>query len=407
MPIDDKKNHLEENLSVINFEVDGTFSLDEESIVEVDQSLEAFIQEQDLIPEIFVFTGGDVKRASDAYRKNIGNLKQSLEIIQAFREAHEKPLKVISSLLSQCCEQLELNTKPVSRLKRTETIINKLQRPSLDGKTINQTCVKNMIDIAGCRLILPDMNSLNNIAQHIENRVNSINRIEINKIKNYITDPKDNDCRYRSLHIHFKYKTKQGKPFKVEAQLRTEYQHAWATTVEIIDLLEHTKIKTHSHSDLYKENQQKKWETLLIFMSDYIADKEGIITLSEEERSSISLRLSQLNDELHAASHLESFQMMTKKLESIITDNKKQYILFLIEETEKKVLLEEIYNKEKEAIARYNLIEKAFTGIDSLNALLVSSEKMSSINKAYPNYAGDCSEFIKLLNEAIKYKDLS
>lgn len=402
MSIDDKKKHnCKTDLSVINFKVDDTFSLDEDSITEVEQSLESFIQEQDLVPEKFIYSGKDVKRASNAYRKNIGNLKQSLEVIQAFREAHEKPLKIISSLLSQCSKQIELNITPVSRLKRTETIINKLQRPSLDGKTINQTCVKSMIDIAGCRLILPNIDSLNNITQHIESRVNGIERIEIIKIKNYITDPKDNDCRYRSLHIHFKYQTKQGKTFKVEAQLRTEYQHAWATTVEIIDLLEHTKIKTHSHSDLHKEEQQKKWETLLICMSDFIADKEGIIELTTEEKYVISKKLIQLNNELHAMQHLESFEMMNKKLQTLIANDKPQHVLFLIDELKQEILLEEVYDKEKRAINRYNLVEKTFTGFEHLNALLVSTEKMSSIRQAYPNYAGDCSEFIKLLNSAM------
>lgn len=403
MSIDDKKKHnCETDIGVINFKVDGTFSLDEDSIAEVEQSLESFIQEQDLVPEKFTYSGKDVKRASDAYRKQEGDLKKSLAVIQAFREAHEQPLKTISYFLSQCCDHLELKITPVGRLKRTDTIINKLQRPSLDGKTPNKTCVKTMVDIAGCRLILPNMAILRQITSYIEEKVAGIQRIEIIRARDYIADPKDNDCRYRSLHIHFKYHTNQGKTFKVEAQLRTENQHAWATTVEIIDLLEHTKIKTHSHDELYKPQVQKQWEQLLIYMSDYIADKEKIIVLTDQEKQATNHRLIELNNELHAIHRLESFQMMNKKLQILISDSKHQHVLFLINEAEQEILLEEVYDKEKQAIARYNLIEKTFTGFEHLNALLVSTEKMSSISQAYPNYAGDCSEFITLLNEAIK-----
>lgn len=403
MSIDDNKKHnCETDLGVINFKVDGTFSLDEDSIAEVEQSLKSFIQEQDLVPERFTYSGKDVKRASDAYRKQEGDLKKSLTVIQAFREAHEQPLKTISYFLSQCCDHLKLKITPVSRLKRTDTIINKLQRPSLDGKTPNKTCVKTMVDIAGCRLIVPNMEILRKVTSYIEEKVTGIQRIEVIRIRDYIAEPKDNDCRYRSLHIHFKYHTKQGKTFKVEAQLRTENQHAWATTVEIIDLLAHTKIKTHSHDELYKHEIQKKWELLLICMSDYIADKENVIVLTSEKKQEISQKLIELNNELHAIQQLESFQMMNKKLETLIDNNKPQHVLFLINEAKQTILLEEVYEKEKPAIARYNLIEKTFTGIENLNALLVSTEKMSSISQAYPNYAGDCSEFITLLNEAIK-----
>ncbi|MGV3000591.1 hypothetical protein [Vibrio sp. E150_018] len=63
MSIDDKKKHnCETDLGVINFKVDGTFSLDEDSITEVEQSLESFIQEQDLVPEKFTYSGKDIKR---------------------------------------------------------------------------------------------------------------------------------------------------------------------------------------------------------------------------------------------------------------------------------------------------------------------------------------------------------
>ena len=48
----------------------------------------------------------------------------------------------------------------VRRLKRLPTIIDKLQRKSLDGKTDNAISLKRMHDIGGCRVILDSMNDL-------------------------------------------------------------------------------------------------------------------------------------------------------------------------------------------------------------------------------------------------------
>ena len=210
------------------------------------------------------YSNKSIKKAGRSLRKKEGDLKEATRLIQLFRAAHEKPLNTVAYLIGRCCRELNIQVRPVKRLKRLETIIDKLQRPTLDGKNANQTCVTNMNDIAGCRVIFPDLPSLEQVKQHLIKAIEGQNRIRIKDVDDYILYPKEKDCGYRSLHIIYQYEhDESGKKFKIEAQLRTRLQHLWATTVEIVDIVERTKIKTHSYiPDDQKTPKQQSWESL-------------------------------------------------------------------------------------------------------------------------------------------------
>ena len=121
-------------------------------------------------------------------------MKSATSIIQTFRAAHEEPLNTIAYLVGRCFRELKISVKPVKRLKRLDTIIDKLQRKSLDGKTSNGTCVTNMNDIGGCRAIFPDIDSLNKVKDKLKAAIKNEERVKIKDIDDYITAPKLNDC---------------------------------------------------------------------------------------------------------------------------------------------------------------------------------------------------------------------
>lgn len=400
------KNISFEGKSFVNFSIDGAPTYQESSELYDDDfplNFHDFLEQSgEEKTEAISFSTKAVKKAGRNLRKRQGDLKKATEIIQTFRAAHEKPLNTIAYLIGRCCREQNVPVKPVKRLKRLETIIDKLQRKSLDGIQENQTCVTNMNDIGGCRAIFPDMKSLDLIRTKLTETIEGENRVIIKDIDDYIDNPKDNDCGYRSLHIIYQYENATKKKFKIEAQLRTRLQHIWATTVEIVDILERTKIKTHSHApNKDKSEKQIKWEELLSLMSKHIADQEGAITLTSPNKLANATRLAQLNRDLCAVSRLTSFKMMSETIES---KTSKGHILLIINENTLEVLLQTVYDNEAKAILMYNEAEKIIANIAGVNTLLVSTHNLGELADAYPNYIGDCTSFINVLCEAMGHE---
>lgn len=351
----------------------------------------------------FEFSNKSIKKAGRSLRKKEGDLKKATDLIQIFRAAHEKPLNTIAYLIGRCCREANIEVKLVKRLKRLETIVDKLQRKTLNGTQVNQTCVSNMNDIGGCRAIFSDLESLNIVKDKLTEITSTENRVHIKDIDDYIISPKNNDCGYRSLHLiyQYEYNIGQNKKFNIEVQLRTRLQHLWATTVEIVDIIEQTKIKTQSHNiDTEKKKKQILWEELLLIMSDYIANIEGSIDLPKEKKLSQLSRLKVLNLELCAIKRLQSFKMVS---ESIKTNNNIQngHMMLVIDENTLTVIIEKSFNDYPEAIAVFNNMEKIAANIDGINVLLVSAENLDQLADTYPNYIGDCGSFIEIFLEAL------
>ncbi|MFH4608185.1 RelA/SpoT domain-containing protein [Vibrio alginolyticus] len=392
--------------SVVSFHIDDTPTAEQASQnfqddyeLDFQDFLERTVDES--ASEDFSYSNNGVKKAGRRLRKKEGDLKSATATIQQFRAAHEKPLNTIAYLVGRCCRELGVDVKPVTRLKRLETIVDKLQRKSLDGETTNATCVTNMNDIGGCRAIFPDLMSLEKVKAQLQMTVEGVGRVRIKDIDDYISKPKPNDCGYRSLHVIYRYDHVSGKSFNIEAQLRTRLQHLWATTVEIVDILEGTKIKTHSHSPAEdKGSLQIQWEELLSIMSQYIADAEGAIELSGDDRDQFSNRLMKLNNDINALSRLKSFNILSEQVEECC-DGSTEHVLLVIDEASLKLIFSAEFKNYSQAISVYNAAEKMTRSHARLNTLLISTKDMGQLSEAYPNYLGDCASFITLLEDAM------
>lgn len=391
--------------NLLHFDIDDTPSIQNSAKMHQDDfplDFHAFLTPSvEENPDNLSFSNQSVKKAGRRLRKKEGDLKQATFIIQTFRAAHETPLNAIADFITRCCMDLNIQVKPVKRLKRLETIIDKLQRKTLNGEQMNQTCVSNMNDIGGCRAIFPDIASLKRVQQRLVQTLENEPQITLKDIDDYIQNKKQNDCGYRSLHIIYQYAHIAGKKFKIEAQLRTKLQHLWATTVEIVDILEGTKIKTHSHShDTEKSDKQVLWEQLLSIMSDFIADAENIITLTTAQKQCYAGKLRELDQKLKAVNRLKSFKMVSERIDA--KSEGTRHVLLVVNGNSQQVKLQEIYEDHAQAIGAYNHIEKVVANIDGLNALLVSTKNLDELADAYPNYIGDCASFIEILCDAMK-----
>ncbi|URM13291.1 RelA/SpoT domain-containing protein [Vibrio splendidus] len=191
------------------------------------------------------YTKNEIDRAARSIRHGCEaeEREEAINKIQNYRELHAYPLMLMKNHLVRTSNRVSSDILVARRLKRLPTIINKLERPSLDGTSKNAIKLTRMQDIGGCRAIVKNLKQLKELQQLL---LKSRSVHKITHTSDYLT-PKISG--YGGVHLIYSCfndsdcKHNWSKT-KVEVQLRTQLQHAWATSLEIIDTLEQIELKT-------------------------------------------------------------------------------------------------------------------------------------------------------------------
>ena len=162
------------------------------------------------------------------------------EIFNYFRQIHEL-------IFEEFYKKIKLSNEYiiVTRLKRMESIINKLRRP-------NSSKLSRIDNIAGIRIIVNNINEIYKVSKLLDDLLIDDN-FQLKYNKDYVELPKKDG--YRSLHKIFTFNY-ENKSLNFEIQIRSRLQHLWSTTVEIYDLIEYKNLKSGSF------NKLKTWEGL-------------------------------------------------------------------------------------------------------------------------------------------------
>src|SRR5260221_13038809 len=152
--------------------------------------------------------------------------ENAIKLTSKWRACHAYPINTFQSTLrTKLKNGGYINYIVAQRLKRLPTIIDKLKRyPAMQLTT--------MQDIGGVRAILNTVKDVYNLRKEYAKSIH-FKPMLINEY-DYINHPRNEDG-YRSLHLVFKYKNIQNPNYddlKIEMQIRTKLQHAWATAVE-------------------------------------------------------------------------------------------------------------------------------------------------------------------------------
>lgn len=207
------------------------------------------------------FTKGQVTRAGLALATGTGQ-SHDREIVNNWRNSHAYILNTFQANLRR---YIKINAGDgvevtfAQRLKRLNTIIDKLA-------TGRAKDLSSMHDLAGCRLIFDSISELQRFRNAYHKTRAKHARVDRGKY-DYLAHPKSTG--YRGIHEVYKYNAQYagGKPFnglKIEVQYRTRMQHAWATAVEISDLLGGARVK-------FDQNANPKRERLFVLASEYLA----------------------------------------------------------------------------------------------------------------------------------------
>ena len=177
-----------------------------------------------------IFPGGSKSRvnaAGEAVREARAT-REDLLVIEEWRAAHSSVINTFQALLRNRAK--DYGAKIIQRHKRRATIFDKLQRQ-------HGMALARMDDVAGCRVICPDIESLYAFRESMHRaRFDHVLKTAPDKY-DYIKTPKTDG--YRGIHDVYEYDVSSDegrhlRGLRIELQYRTEFQNAWSTTNEII-----------------------------------------------------------------------------------------------------------------------------------------------------------------------------
>lgn len=324
------------------------------------------------------FPGGSKSRVNRA-GENVRTKTQSAEdlhVIEQWRAAHRAVLNTFQAILRTRTRGTGISV--AQRHKRKRTIFDKLDR--LPGMLLSR-----MDDIAGCRLIFKDVQTLVRFRENFQNaHFNHKRRNELDKY-DYIKSPKVTG--YRGIHDVYEYNvnSENGKELAglyLEIQYRTLVQHAWATAVEVIGFITESQPKFQQGDNRY--------ETAMALSSEILARafenaKGALPDLSDREVVAEFLRL---DKELRLLKTLRGLNAADKA----VTERKNAILIF----SGGRELEVRTFRDATDALRALFDLEKEFPDSD---VVLVRADTSDDVRLAFRNYFSDARDFIQLMEQ--------
>jgi len=246
-----------------------------------------------------------------------------------------------------------------------------------------------MQDLGGCRLIFKTLADLNEFREYLDNRSRAHHILSHTPSKyDYISAPKQTG--YRGVHYVYKYapttdSRREFSGLKVEVQLRTAAQHAWATAVEISDLVFGTRTKFEDGSGdngeffrLASELIARRHEGMVSCCSELSFDEVAERFLEIEKRVDILDRLAKLREQ-------GDFSRI-----------KQHTILAFMQDSTLEIFG---YTKAKRAIDKEG---ELLHDTRCANVVYVSASSPTAIRSSYRNYLTNPEDFVKLVKDALQ-----
>ncbi|PYT06740.1 MAG: hypothetical protein DMF60_08625 [Acidobacteria bacterium] len=186
-------------------------------------------------------------------------------IVNNWRSAHNYPLIMMRKTLQNRAKSLDISAVVAQRIKRLSSIGSKLERNA--AMKLSQ-----MQDIGGCRAIMKNVKRVKRLVRLYKQRCEEKpdKGPEFVKAYDYIELPKSDG--YRGVHLIHKYRSRSEKHkvfngLRIEFQLRSALQHAWATAVETVG--------TFTQQALKSNQGDQDWLRFFALMGSAIAMREG------------------------------------------------------------------------------------------------------------------------------------
>lgn len=311
----------------------------------------------------------------------------ALATINNWRSSHAFPLNTFQVTLRQRARRVETDPLIAQRIKRRSSIESKLHRYS----TMK---LSQMQDIGGCRVILTSSVAVDALAERY--RAAKRSKHILVRDDDYQRNPKPSG--YRGIHLIYRYRSDEKPTYnglQIEIQMRSRLQHAWATAVETVGTFVGQALKSSQGED--------DWLKFFALMGSEIAVREGLPTVpgTPTDRDEIRRELHPCVAGLEVIERLEGYGKALQLMEDRVLPSHHYYLLEL--DTDSNRLTIRGYDQAElvQASEQYQALEQSLAGIAGRDVVLVKTESLIALRRAYPNYFADTTEFLKIVRDAI------
>lgn len=323
--------------------------------------------------------------------------EEAIRIVDNWRSCHGYPLQIIKMTLLNRAKKIDSRALIAQRLKR---------RPSIEIKLRDNPHMKlsQMQDLGGCRAILENV-------RHVKRLVEVYKLSHAKSPKNrsswdgsddfdYITRPKADG--YRGIHLIFRFQSSgpERQIFngqRIEIQIRSKLQHAWATAVETAQVFTGQALKSKV------KNASEDWLRFFALTSSAFAarEKTPLVPGAPENRDDLIRELRETIKRENIMECLRGWNDTIHRIEDAQIADAHSFLLVL--DPTKHTLRVASFTKQGADMAQnaYEKAEKDNEGDPSVQVVLVAVEEIDALRKAYPNYYVDTRDFIAAVGREI------
>jgi len=332
-----------------------------------------------------VFSRGEVDRSGNLLRENTKELKPHL-VLENWRASHLYIINTFQANLRNRRKSFDGSVVIAQRLKRRPTILDKLHREP--GMSLSR-----MHDIAGCRLIFDDIESLRRFREGVQSSKAKHINISSDDRYDYIANPKNSG--YRGVHDVYKYVAyanagEKWNNLRIELQYRTKVQHAWATAVEIVDMVNAKRLKFGQAEDGLTRQ--------FLLASEILARHYEAVPghCAADRLEDVKAEFWDIENDTHAIARLRgltgsNFQQFAR--------DAKLFVLVNFFDTAGPPFAAYGFVDNRSAVETYEKLEQQYQG--KADVVLVGAREQDAVRLAYTNYLSDASIFLEMLDAAL------
>jgi hypothetical protein len=313
--------------------------------------------------------------------------RHALAVINNWRSSHSFPLNTFATNLRHTAGRFDQDRLVAQRIKRLPSIRHKLER--LDWLDLSR-----MQDIGGSRAVLGSVEGVNEVVDYYLTK----SQIKHKLVRHdpYINRPKRSG--YRGVHLVYGYFSDRKTAYndlRIELQIRSRLQHAWATAVETVGLFTQQALKSSWG--------EPDWLRFFALMSSEFAFRERtpIVPGTPNDHDELTDQVRKYAQRLNVVGRLNGYSRALTVLGDVIDEATRGGTFLLELDVDAETLRVRYYTDSVRATEDYAELESQLEGEPGKDVVLVKGESLDSLRQAYPNYFADTSVFVAAVLDAI------